>query len=145
MLIGIDSSPCSLSLRNRSTLCSTTKCHQNISDSKNVLVQKSFFSISSILSIPIMLFGNHGGYFSAICRVCFWWFSGVASKLSFIRHTLYHFLSVFSVSPLKVCLVKVLRIVIRSIHWRRFSTSYQFQNFSVHVFFSSSTWLMLHP
>ena len=43
MLIGIDSSPCSLSLRNRSTLCSTTKCHQNKSDLRNVFVQKSFF------------------------------------------------------------------------------------------------------
>ena len=43
MLIGIDSSPCSLSLGNRSTLCSTTKCHQNKSDLKNVFVQKSFF------------------------------------------------------------------------------------------------------
>ena len=43
MLIGIDSSPCSLSLRNRSTLCLTTKCHQNKSDLKNVFVQKSFF------------------------------------------------------------------------------------------------------
>ena len=70
MLIGIDTSPCSLSLRNRSTLCSTTKCHQNKSDLKNVFVQKSF-SISSILSIPIMLIGINGGYFPAICRVCF--------------------------------------------------------------------------
>ena len=70
MLIGIDSSPCSLSLRNRSMLCSTEKCHQNKSDSKNVFVQKFFFSISSILSIPIMLFGINGGYFSAICWVC---------------------------------------------------------------------------
>ena len=43
MLIGIDSSPCSLSLENRSTLCSTTKCHQNKSDLKNIFVQKSFF------------------------------------------------------------------------------------------------------
>ena len=43
MLIGIDSSHCSLSLRNRSTLCSTTKCHQNKSDLKNVFVLKSFF------------------------------------------------------------------------------------------------------
>ena len=43
MLIGIDSSPCGLSLRNRSTLCSTTKCHQNKSDLKNVFVQKFFF------------------------------------------------------------------------------------------------------
>ena len=45
MLIGIDSSPCSLSLRNRSTLCSTTKCHQNKSDLKNVFVQNFFFNI----------------------------------------------------------------------------------------------------
>ena len=43
MLIGIDSSTCSLSLRNGSTLCSTTKCHQNKSELKNVFVQKSFF------------------------------------------------------------------------------------------------------
>ena len=43
MLICIDSSPCSLSLRNRSTLCSTTKCHQNNSDLNNFFVQKSFF------------------------------------------------------------------------------------------------------
>ena len=43
MLIGIDNSPCSPSLRNRSTLCSTTKCHQNKSDLKNIFVQKSFF------------------------------------------------------------------------------------------------------
>ena len=70
MLIVIDSSPCSLSLRNRSTLCSTTKCHQNKSDLKNVFVQKSFFSISSVLSIPIMLIGINGGYFPAICRAC---------------------------------------------------------------------------
>ena len=72
MLIGIDSSPCSLSLRNRSTLSSITKCHQNKSDLKIVFVQKSFFfSISSILSIPIVLIGISGGYFPAICRVCF--------------------------------------------------------------------------
>ena len=43
MLIGIASGPCSLSLRNRSRLCSATKCHQNKSDLKNVFVQKSFF------------------------------------------------------------------------------------------------------
>ena len=30
-----------------------------------------FFSISSILSIPMMLIGITGGYFPAICRVCF--------------------------------------------------------------------------
>ena len=77
MLIGIDSSPCSLSLRNRITLCSTTKCHQNKSDLKNVLVQKSFFfSIVSILSIPVMLIGINGGYFPAICRVCFQFMAG---------------------------------------------------------------------
>ena len=48
MLIGIDSSPCSLSLTNRRTLRSTTKCHQNKLDLKIVFVQKSFFfNISS--------------------------------------------------------------------------------------------------
>ena len=73
MLIGIDSSSCSLSLRNRSTLSSTTKCHQNKSDLKNVFVQNLFFSISSILSIPIMLIGINGGYFPAICRLCFFY------------------------------------------------------------------------
>ena len=75
MLIGIDSSTCSLSLRNRSTLCSTTKCHQNKSDLKNVFVQKFFFSISSVISIPIMLIGINGGYFPAICRVCFYYYN----------------------------------------------------------------------
>ena len=34
------------------------------------LYKKNFFSISSILSIPIMLIGINGGYFPAICRVC---------------------------------------------------------------------------
>ena len=29
------------------------------------------FSISSVISIPIMLIGINGGYFPAICRVCF--------------------------------------------------------------------------
>ena len=83
MLIGIDSS---LSLRNRS--CSTTKCHQNKSDLKNVFVQKSFFSKSSILSIPIMLIGINGGYFPAICRVCSQFFP------SFLK--ICHFLSFIS-------------------------------------------------
>ena len=98
MLIVIDSSPCSLSLRNRRT----TKCHQNKSDLKKCFCTKFFFfqyllfqsqscllestaaifrqsagyvSISSILSIPIMLIGINGGYFRAICRVCFFHFS----------------------------------------------------------------------
>ena len=30
-----------------------------------------FFSVYSIRSIPIMLIGINGGYFPAICRVCF--------------------------------------------------------------------------
>ena len=34
------------------------------------LYKNPFFSISSILSIPIMLIGINGGYFPAICRVC---------------------------------------------------------------------------
>ena len=71
MLIGIDSSPCSLSLRNRSTLCSTTKCHQNKSDLKNVL-QKSFFfqyllffqSQSCLLESTAAIFRQSAGYVS---------------------------------------------------------------------------------
>ena len=35
------------------------------------LYKNLFFSISSILSIPIMLIGIKGGYFPAICRLCF--------------------------------------------------------------------------
>ena len=35
------------------------------------LYKNLFFSISSILSIPLMLIGINGGYFPAICRVCF--------------------------------------------------------------------------
>ena len=34
------------------------------------LYKNLFFSVSSILSIPIMLIGINGGYFPAICRVC---------------------------------------------------------------------------
>ena len=30
-----------------------------------------FFSIYSVISIPIMIIGIIGGYFPAICRVCF--------------------------------------------------------------------------
>ena len=30
-----------------------------------------FFNIFSVISIPIMLIGINGGYFPAICRVCF--------------------------------------------------------------------------
>ena len=70
-MFSIDSSPCSLSLRNRSTLCSTTKWHQNKLDLKFFLYKNLFFSISSFLSIPSMLIGINGGYFVAICRVWF--------------------------------------------------------------------------
>ena len=69
MLIGIDSSPCSLSLRNRSTLCSTTKCHQNKSDLENDFVQKSFFrylllfqSQSCLLESMAAIFRQSAGY-----------------------------------------------------------------------------------
>ena len=34
------------------------------------LYKNLFFSISSVISIPIMLIGINGGYFPAICRVC---------------------------------------------------------------------------
>ena len=80
MLIGIDSSPCSLSLRNRSTLSSTTKCHQNKSDLKNVFVQKSFFFNIFYSFNPNRAYwnqrrlfsGNLPGmllYFNRICRI----------------------------------------------------------------------------
>ena len=70
MLIGIDSNPCSLSLRNRSTFCSTTKCHQNKWDLKNVFVQKSFFfqyllffqSQSCLLESTAAIFRQSAGY-----------------------------------------------------------------------------------
>ena len=35
------------------------------------LYKHLFFSTSSILSIPIMLIGINGGYFPAMCRVCY--------------------------------------------------------------------------
>ena len=74
MLIGIDSSPCSLSLRNRSTLSSTTKCHQNKSDLKNVFVQKFFFfqyllffqSQSCLLESTAAIFRQSAGY---VCKI----------------------------------------------------------------------------
>ena len=34
------------------------------------LYKNLFFSISSVISIPIMLIGINGGHFPAICRVC---------------------------------------------------------------------------
>ena len=34
------------------------------------LYKNLFFSISSVISIPIMLIGINGGYFPAICREC---------------------------------------------------------------------------
>ena len=95
MLIGIDSSPCSFSLRNRSTLCSTTKCHQNKLDLKNEFVQKIFFfnifysfnpnhaywnqrrlfsgSLPGMFSVSIPMFVKRviGGFFPAVCRLCY--------------------------------------------------------------------------
>ena len=69
-VIGIDSSPCSLSLGNRSTLCSNTTCYQNKSDLKNVFVQKSFFfqyllffqSQSCLLESTAAIFWQSAGY-----------------------------------------------------------------------------------
>ena len=66
MLIGIDSSPCSLSLRNRSKLCSTTKCHQNKLDLKNVFVQKSFFFNIFYFFNPNHAYWNQRWLFSGI-------------------------------------------------------------------------------
>ena len=45
------------------------------------------FSISSVISIPIMLIGINGGYFPTICRVCFYIsknLNGIGA-LSFLR------------------------------------------------------------
>ena len=64
MLIVIDSSPCSLSLRNRSMF------NYEMPSKQMFLYKNLFFSISSVISIPIMLIGINGGYFPAICRVC---------------------------------------------------------------------------
>ena len=36
-----------------------------------MFLYKKYFSLSSILSIPIMLIGINGGYFPTICRICF--------------------------------------------------------------------------
>ena len=41
------------------------------------LYENLFFSISSVISIPVMLIGINGGYFPAICRVCLINFIGV--------------------------------------------------------------------
>ena len=68
MLIGIDSSPCSLSLKTE--VCSTTKCHQNKSDLKNFFVQKSFFfqyllffqSQLCLLESTVAIFRQSAGY-----------------------------------------------------------------------------------
>ena len=70
MLIGFDSSPCSLSLRNRSTLCSTTKCYQNKSDLKIFLYKNLFFfqyllffqSQSCLLESTAAIFRQSSGY-----------------------------------------------------------------------------------
>ena len=43
------------------------------------LYKNLFFSISSVISIPIMLIGINGGYFPAICRVCL--FNGSVLRL----------------------------------------------------------------
>ena len=71
MLIVIDSSPCSLSLRNRS-MFNYEMPSKHIGLKKMFLYKNLFFSISSVISIPIMLIGINGDYFPAICRVCFY-------------------------------------------------------------------------
>ena len=69
MLIVIDRSPCSLSLRNRSMFNYEMPSKQ-IGLKKCFCTKIFFFSLSSVISIPIMLIGINGGYFPAICRVC---------------------------------------------------------------------------
>ena len=66
-----------------------------------------FFSISSVISIPIMLIGINGGYFPAICRVCLkycyrvFWLSFQAHKLeaSAKANSVQNCLSAGSVNP----------------------------------------------
>ena len=71
MLIVIDSSPCSLSLRNRSIFNYEIPSKQI--GLKKCFCTKIFFFSISVISIPIMLIGINGGYFPAICRVCSLW------------------------------------------------------------------------
>ena len=70
MLIGIDIRPCSLSLR-ETGVCSITKLHQNKSHLKMFFIQKSIFVDIFFSFIPNRVMGINGGYFPAICRVCF--------------------------------------------------------------------------
>ena len=68
MLIVIDSSPCSFSLGNRSMF--NYEMPSKWIGLKKMFLYKIFFSISSVISIPIMPIGINGCYFPAICRVC---------------------------------------------------------------------------
>ena len=58
------------------------------------LYKNLFFSISSVISIPIMLIGINGGYFPAICRVCFV-SSGAIFFVSFFVHAAKMKMSIF--------------------------------------------------
>ena len=125
MLIGIDGSPCSLSLRNRSTLCSTTKCHQNKSDLKNVFVQKSFFfhylffqSQSCLLESTAAIFRQSARYVFFASPLIFWihlWHSLSIERffnvIYFWKSTCPNFIPIFCwfLSFLsKICLVCIL-------------------------------------
>ena len=69
MLIGIDTRPCSLSLRDRSMfiyeMTSKSIAHKNVFMQKSIFVD-IFFSFN-----PNRVMGINGGYFPAICRECF--------------------------------------------------------------------------
>ena len=60
------------------------------------LYKNLFFSISSILSIPIMLIGINGGYFPAICRVCFLQFDDTKKWCNVTSVTEVHFEKMWS-------------------------------------------------
>ena len=68
MLFGLVTSPFVLSLRNRSM--SNYKMKYKMFARRKCFVLQSIF-IFSVLLIPIRVIGINGGYFSAICRICF--------------------------------------------------------------------------
>ena len=68
MLIGIDTRPCSLSVRDRSMFNYEMTSKQIAL--KNVFIQKSIFDDIFFSFNPNRVMRINGGYFPAICRVC---------------------------------------------------------------------------
>ena len=73
MLVGIDTSPCVFSQRNRSMFSS--KMTSKYFALQKCLYKNQFFHwFFSLLSIRILVVGINCGYFPAICRVCLLFF-----------------------------------------------------------------------